>query len=91
MPYVDPDTRMNLFTVLNPVIDELEATGWKSGDVTYVVYRIVLEFMHKEPLKYANIAAAIGVVECVKSELYRKEVIPYEDGKIAVNGDVLSS
>jgi hypothetical protein len=37
---------------------------------------------------YADFNAAIGALECCKSELYRRMVGPYEDQAIARNGDV---
>jgi hypothetical protein len=30
----------------------------------------------------------VGVLECAKQELYRRILIPYEDAKIELNGDV---
>ena len=37
---------------------------------------------------YALYNAVIGVLECAKMELYRRQISPYEDRKIAENGDV---
>jgi len=34
------------------------------------------------------INAIIGALECAKLELYRRVAAPYEDDKIAENGDV---
>lgn len=35
-----------------------------------------------------NVSDLLGVFECVKLEFYRRIVAPYEDAKIAENGDV---
>ena len=40
------------------------------------------------PLSYFNLNRAIGMLACVQAELYRRVVAPYEDQKIAENGDV---
>ena len=37
---------------------------------------------------YADINSAIGVLECAKLELYRRQAAPYEDKKIEENGEV---
>ena len=39
---------------------------------------------------YEKYNAVIGVLECVKQELYRRQVAPYEDKKCRENGDVYS-
>ncbi len=38
--------------------------------------------------KSAYFNAVVGALECAKLELYRRMVAPYENGKIAENGDV---
>jgi hypothetical protein len=40
------------------------------------------------PPKYFNYNRAIGVLECIKLEFYRRMVGPYEDIKIKEAGDV---
>ena len=39
-------------------------------------------------LRYTHVNEAVGVLECAKLELYRRVAAPYEDEKIAENGDV---
>lgn len=57
------------------------------GDLNYVITRIVQNFLPKEP-HYSDFNDVIGVLESAKLELYRRAVAPYEDQKIAENGDV---
>jgi hypothetical protein len=40
------------------------------------------------PLRYFHINKAVGVLECVKLEFYRRVAAPYEDEKIKESGDV---
>jgi hypothetical protein len=40
------------------------------------------------PPKYFNYNRAVGVLECIKLEFYRRMVGPYEDTKIRESGDV---
>jgi hypothetical protein len=37
---------------------------------------------------YDNFNEVIGVLECMKLELYRRMIAPYEDTKCKENGDV---
>jgi hypothetical protein len=59
------------------------------GDLNYSITRLlslVLDLVGSP--KYHSFNAAVGVLECVKLELYRRKVAPYEDQKIEENGDV---
>jgi hypothetical protein len=58
-----------------------------SGELNYAITRIVLNFLGEQP-RYADFNNAVGALECAKLELYRRMVAPYEDFKIAENGDV---
>jgi hypothetical protein len=40
------------------------------------------------PLRYFHLNKAIGVLECIKLEFYRRVAAPYEDLKIKEAGDV---
>ena len=40
------------------------------------------------PLRYFYLNRAMGVLECIKQEFYRRVAAPYEDIKIVENGDV---
>ena len=55
------------------------------GDLNYVVTSI---FKKLYTPKYFNYNRAIGVLEAIKQEFYRRVVAPYEDIKIEENGDV---
>ena len=59
-----------------------------AGDLNYIMTVIVHKYIEKKGLKYANVNEVIGAMECCKLELYRKVAAPYEDIKIAENGDV---
>lgn len=64
-----------------------------AGELNYAVTRIVDAYLSTvaeadDRLRYAHLNEAIGVLECAKLELYRRVAAPYEDVKIAENGDV---
>jgi hypothetical protein len=39
-------------------------------------------------MPYERLNRAMGVLACVQAEFYRRVAAPYEDQKIAENGDV---
>jgi hypothetical protein len=82
MPYIDQAIRETYQTALAnlPIPDN-------SGELNYAITRIVLNFLGEQP-RYADFNNAVGALECAKLELYRRMVAPYEDIKIAENGDV---
>ena len=80
MPYIKPEERVELLPL------EYSAAGMSAGQLNYLMTRLVLSWIG-EP-SYSKIATATGVIENVKQELYRRLATPYEDAKIAENGDV---
>jgi len=58
------------------------------GELTYVLYRAAMAYLDSHGKKFQTIAEIIGSLECAKLEFYRRVAAPYEDGKIAENGDV---
>jgi len=80
MPYIKPEKRrlVSLYpkTVLN------------AGELNFAITDIVKSYIAHHGQSYKTFNAVIGVLECAKLELYRRKVSPYEDTKIASNGDV---
>jgi hypothetical protein len=76
---------------LRPLLDEpLDKLRWRitdPGELNYCITRLCHGYL---PLakNYERFNATIGVLECAKQELYRREVAPYEDLKMIENGDV---
>ena len=75
MPYIDREDR-----------DELDYDGVmpsSPGELNFVITRLVNKYINTiGPLRYRSINEAIGVIECVKLELYRRIAAPYEDKKM---------
>jgi hypothetical protein len=87
MPYISKYQR--------PDLDELVmlATSGKAnikelspGDMNYLITRLCMA--HIGDMSYTKASAVVGTLECVKLELYRRALAPYEDQKIEENGDV---
>ena len=88
MPYIKEDTRHSIRSVVHhlaEVIDELP-TEQMDGMANYAITELVLELYTRD--NYLELQTAIGLLECVKQEFYRRAVAPYEDMKIKQNGDV---
>jgi hypothetical protein len=83
MPYIKQAARPEL----DKHIDRLNDMALDPGELTYIIYKLLLYICHRNRC-YATYATVVGIVSCVKDELYRREIVPYEDQKIIENGDV---
>lgn len=54
--------------------------------MNYAITRLVNEAFKYG--SYSDYNDAMGVLECVKQEFYRRMVVPYEEGKLRDNGEV---
>lgn len=95
MPYIGEASREQIerdgFDQKN--VDKLTALGkvlYAPGGLNYAITKICLGYLGEEP-GYRGFNEVVGVLECIKQELYRRAVAPYEDEKIGENGDVYLS
>lgn len=82
MPYIKPEDRHAI---------EKGAPALSPGELNYAIARLVDYYVLKHGLCYNVINDVMGVLECNKLETYRRLAAPYEDTKIADNGDVFAS
>lgn len=87
MPYIKSGDRPIIDEKIQALVEYLKSRPVESqdGDLNYAVTRIVHEIY---PQNYFHYNRAIGVLSAIQLELYRRKVTPYEDLKIAENGDV---
>ena len=87
MPYIKPDNRKKYEKTLEELVKILKTLPPEEidGELNYVVTKILKEIY---PLRYFHINKAVGVLECIKLEYYRRVAAPYEDSKIKEAGDV---
>ena len=96
MPYIKEEDREKfLYTPKklgsNSEVDLLRKVAEScdtAGDLNYVFTVLCHQYLQIRGKNYQNINDCIGALEGCKMELYRRIVAPYEDVKIAVNGDV---
>lgn len=81
MPYIDDVSRKRL--------DKNPMEMYTPGDLNYNITQIIMTYveLHQE-LSYRVINDVIGAMEGAKLEFYRRIVVPYEDNKRMLNGDV---
>ena len=85
MPYINSKARRTL----NPIITELvKLTVVNRGKINYAITKLCHQILLIQGLNYSNINALIGVLECVKLELYRMVAAKYEDKKRLENGSI---
>ena len=89
MPYILQEQRglLNRAIVLlgNIVRNRLPIED-RPGALNFIITKLILQFM---PMRYKDFNEMIGVLECVKMELYRTIIASYEDTKIKENGDII--
>lgn len=87
MPYIKAGNRNKYEKVLENLVKILKTLPPEAidGELNYVVTKILKEIY---PLRYFHINKAVGVLECIKLEYYRRVAAPYEDLKIEETGDI---
>ncbi len=80
MPYIPAEDRTMVRTHRCPITP---------GELNYLITNTIIGYLDTlNRHSYAGYNEVVGVLECVKLEMYRRMVAPYEDKKCVVNGDV---
>lgn len=87
MPYIEHRPRAELRALEPRVGDRVPSTA---GELNYVLAKHVDLYLSRVKRGYAAFNEVVGVLECLKLEVYRRLVAPYEDEKCEANGDVFS-
>lgn len=82
MPYIKEADRIRIEPT---AVGDTPATP---GELNYIITAYCSLYLRDKGLSYATVNEIVGVLECAKLELYRRVAAPYEDKKIAENGDV---
>jgi hypothetical protein len=86
MPYIEKIQREACNSLLKELLDKI-CYKTKTGILNYIITKILLKAIGQTPT-YSRYNELVGVLECVKMELYRRAIAKYEDKKISENGDV---
>lgn len=93
MPYIPQNKRGELQDIINSFKKVLtqkrkESTWISVGEMNYLISSLCKEYVENRGLGYPEINNLVGVLECVKLELYRQVAVPYENRKLKENGKV---
>ena len=88
MPYIIQDQRKFLEKPLSRLTEIVNNLPLTAGELNYIITKLVHAWIGGHGYCYDSFNSAIGILECVKQELYRRKISPYEDIKIKENGDV---
>lgn len=59
-----------------------------AGELNYQFTKIAINYLQVHGASYQRFNDIVGALEGAKLEIYRRQIAPYEDKKIAENGDV---
>ena len=85
MPYVKPEPNREQ---LDPGIELLGGRIESVGDLNYAITRLTLQLLIKRGISYENLNNTLGTPLFAFMEMYRRVGVPYENPKMAANGDV---
>jgi Domain of unknown function (DUF6899) len=95
MPYIKQSRREAINPKLDALIQQIRELDHThitelDGDLNYAISNLLLGvFDLTDNPKYTKFNSALGVLEGVKLEMYRRFTAPYEDEKIEENGDIV--
>lgn len=81
MPYISDEQRRRELTPLSRARDV--------GELNYQIFMCMKHYLEGKKLSYAEIQNALGSCNEAQHEFRRRILVPYEQLKIAENGDVL--
>jgi hypothetical protein len=79
MPYIKEKQRQKIAAGEKPA---------DAGELNYAITTLLLDYLQAKGESYASYNEIMGVLNCVTHEFYRRGAVPYEDKKIAENGDL---
>ena len=90
MPYIKNDYRSlingYIKDITNIIRSQLPYGTDIAGVLNYTITKLLLGVYR--PDQYWKFNGIMGILECVKQEIYRRSIVPYEDKKILENGDI---
>lgn len=89
MPYIEKYARQAIDQELEVLVRHLPVhKGMEAGQMNYLITKLLLAWVGDGSRGYNKYNEVMGTLECVKQELYRRVIAPYEDKKCKANGDV---
>lgn len=85
MPYIQKNQRIEIDELVDKLAEFIFSTP---GEANYAITRLLHKIILKTELSYTMLNGVVGVLECVKLELYQQIARKYEDQKKLENGPV---
>lgn len=82
MPYIKKEDRERLDGTYNDPIPQF------AGELNYKITEMINNYIIEKGENYQTYNDLLGALEGAKLELYRRKIVPYEDIKRELNGDV---
>lgn len=80
MPYIDQARRVELL--------ECHDAPEKPGELNFLLTEQLGRYVREKGKSYTTFNDCLGALEGAKLEFYRRVVVPYEESKRDINGDV---
>ena len=88
MPYIPESDRKQYRSIIEELAGIVpQDRSLRPGHLNYIV-SLLFEKVYGNSMRYADHNEAIGVLNCIQLELYRRKTAPYEDVKIKEEGDL---
>lgn len=87
MPYVDLESRARFEKALAEMHEAMNFLV-TPGELNYLFTRLAIMYVERKGENYTHLNDVMGALSGAHAEFYRRVVVPYEQKKIALNGDV---
>lgn len=84
MPYIAPEERR----LIDAQMHFINVEVMTKGQVNYLLSCLVARWVRVKGRSYHSLSEGHGLLQDATAEYYRRVMAPYEDQKIAENGDV---
>jgi len=88
MPYIPKERRSDLVTIGGYAETCGELNYYITNEILCYLYRGQHRTGEFKNTSYSDYNEVMGVLECVKQEIYRRLIVPYEDDRREEHGDV---
>ncbi len=88
MPYIPRNERKQYQEILDSLASLVPQDRMqRPGHMNYIV-SLLVEKVYGKQLRYADHNEVVGFLQCIALEFYRRKTAPYEDIKVAEEGDL---
>ena len=90
MPHIEPGQRRDVLKSAVRVLSSSVGPIRTKAELNFVIARLLTQYLQDNGTNYQNISDAKAAATDCAAEFQRLVIDPYEDGKIAVNGNAFT-